>query len=334
MTNTVVKDLSSYRKRITRRLAGADVPLVGRVRRPLQALPFPFTPPTVPQSVEVPEKRGTTGTDFPTDWARTEGARRARAVMIDTIVKPLMTGLAQPTIRGLDRLHDLEGPAVFAANHHSHVDTPLLLVSLPTPWRHRAVVGAAADYFFSTRVTGALSALVIGAVPIDRSRVSRSSTDLARELIDEGWSWVVFPEGGRSPDGWGQPFQGGAAFIARRAGVPVVPVHIEGTGRILRKGKSTPTPSRTTVTFASPLKCGADEDVRSFNNRIEAKVAELSDEAMTNWWDARKRAHAGETPLLTGPQTASWRRVWELDSEQPRKAVSRASRWPNRSSLR
>lgn len=321
--------MSSYRAKISQRLAGTEVPMVGRLRRPLQSLPFPFTAPTVPQSVEVPEKRGVTGTDFPTDWARTEPARRTRAVLIDAMVRPVMTGLAQPTKRGTDRLSGLVGPAVFAANHHSHVDTPLLLSSLPTPWRHRAVVGAAADYFFGTRITGALSALVIGAIPIDRTKISRASTDLSRDLINEGWSLVVFPEGGRSPDGWGQPFRGGAAFIAKRSGVPVVPVHIEGTGRILRKGKSTPTPSRTTITFGEPLYCGDSEDARAFNTRIEARVAELADEAMTNWWDARKRAHDNGTPQLTGPQTASWRRVWELDAGKSSRRQGQASaRWP------
>ncbi len=320
--------VSNYRAKISQRLAGSEVPMVGRLRRPLQALPFPYTAPTIPQSVDVPEKRGVTGTDFPTDWARTEPARRTRAVLIDTMVRPVMAGLAQPTRRGVDRLSGLEGPAVFAANHHSHVDTPLLLSSLPTPWRHRAVIGAAADYFFGSRLTGALSALVIGAIPIDRTKISRASTDLARDLIDEGWSLVVFPEGGRSPDGWGQPFRGGAAFIAKRTSTPVVPVHIEGTGRILRKGKSTPTRSRTTITFGEPLYCGEDEDARAFNTRIEARVAELADEAMTNWWDARKRAHEQDTPRLTGPQTASWRRVWELDADAPKAMGTSSTRWP------
>jgi 1-acyl-sn-glycerol-3-phosphate acyltransferase len=320
--------VSEYRARVSQRLAGTEVPLVGKLRKPMQALPFPFTAPSVPQSVELPARTGMSGTDFPTDWARTEPARRTRAVLIDAMVKPIMTGLAKPTRRGLDRLDGLEGPAVFAANHHSHVDTPLLLSSLPTPWRHRAVIGAAADYFFGNRVTGALSALVIGAIPIDRTKISRTSTDLARDLINEGWSLVVFPEGGRSPDGWGQPFRGGAAFIAQRTNVPVVPVHIEGTGRILRKGRSTPTPSRTTVTFGEPMHCGPDEDARAFNQRIEARVAELADEAMTNWWDARKRAHATSTPPLTGPQTSSWRRVWELDADKSRRKGPSVGTWP------
>ncbi len=320
--------LADARAKVARRLAGTEVPLIGRLRKPLQSLPFPLTAPTVPQSVELPEKRGHTGTDFPTDWARTEPARRTRALLIDGMVRPIMSGLAQPTRRGVDRLHGLTGPAVFAANHHSHIDTPLLLSSLPMPWRHRAVVGAAADYFFGTRMTGTLSALVIGAIPIDRTKISRTSTDLARDLINEGWSLVVFPEGGRSPDGWGQPFRGGAAFIAQRTNTPVVPVHIEGTGRILRKGKTTPTPSRTTITFGEPMYSRDGEDARAFNVRIEARVAELADETMSDWWQARKRAHALNTPALTGPQTATWRRVWELDADrQTRRSPLRRS-WP------
>ncbi len=320
--------VSNYRTWVAKNLAGTDVPLVGKLRRPLQALPFPYTAPTVPQSVELPDCPTKTGTNFPTDWARSEPARMTRAVLIDTMVKPVMAGLAQPTKRGADRLSELDGPAIFAANHHSHLDTPLLLSALPTPWRHNVVIGAAADYFFGTRVTGALSALVIGAIPIDRTKVSRSSTDLARDLISEGWSLVVFPEGGRSPDGWGQPFRGGAAFIAERTNTPVVPVHIEGTGRILGKGNSLPSPSRTTITFGEPMACGEDEDVRSFNDRIEARVAELADEAMTDWWQAKKRSHEGTTPELTGPQTASWRRIWALDDERPSLGRSRKKVWP------
>ena len=316
-----------YRERLTRDLAGREIPLVGKLRRPLQSLPFPYTAPTVPQTVDIPAKRGHTGTDFPTDWARTESSRRTRAVLLETMVKPIMTGLAQPTVRGIDRLDAMSGPVIFAANHHSHLDTPLLLTALPAPWRYRVVVGAAADYFFGTRVTGALSALVIGAIPIDRTRVSRASTDLARDLITEGWSFIVFPEGGRSPDGWGQPFQGGAAFIALRTNTPVIPVHIDGTGRILRKGKSTPTPSTTTVTFGEPMECGDEEDARSFNARIESRVAELADEAMTDWWTARKRAHSSDTPTLTGPKTASWRRTWALDDSAPSRRRQRRT-WP------
>ena len=320
--------LAARRKELSRRLAGTQVPLVGSLRRPIDNLPFPYRAPTVPLTVEPAPVKGTTGADFPTEWARTESARRARAVLIETMVRPVMAGLAQPTIRGRDRLEGLDGPAIFAANHHSHIDTPLLLSSLPLPWRHNVVVGAAADYFFGTRATGTMSALVIGAIPIDRNRASRSATDLARDLIDSGWSMVVFPEGGRSPDGWGQPFRGGAAFIATKTNCPIVPVHIEGTGRILRKGSSRPTPARTTITFGEPIFPGEKAEARKLNERVEQRVAELADEAMTDWWQSRQRAHAGETPPLTGPRTASWRRVWELDRDATSRKGPRRRNWP------
>ena len=87
-------------------------------------------------------------------------------------------------------------------------------------------------------------------------------------LIDDGWSLVIYPEGGRSPDGWGQTFRGGAAYLAGRTGAPVVPVYIDGTDSIMGKGTSVPKPGRTRVTFGSPLRRRPEESTRRFNERI------------------------------------------------------------------
>ena len=143
---------------------------------------------------------------------------------------------------------------VFAANHQSHLDTPLLLTSLPDRFRHRAVVAAGADYFFDTRVKATLSALVLGALPVERGRVDRRPLEQARALLDDGWSLVIFPEGGRSPDGWAQPFRGGAAYLSMHGGFPVVPVHLDGTGRVLPKGAKRPSRAAVHVTFGAPLR--------------------------------------------------------------------------------
>jgi 1-acyl-sn-glycerol-3-phosphate acyltransferase len=211
-------------------------------------LPFPFTAARTPIAVDpLPDKRRT-GANYDTEWARSFGARMARLGLLEGVLTPAMEVLAVPDRRGLDRLRDLADadppqPVIFAANHHSHVDTPLLLSSIPEPWRHKTFVAAAADYFFTSRVRSAASALVLNAIPIERTRVSRRPADDAAALIEDGWSLVIFPEGGRSPDGWGQPFRGGAAYLSLRCHVPVVPVHIEGTGRILRKGKNRPSRS-------------------------------------------------------------------------------------------
>lgn len=254
------------------------------------------------------------GTADSTAWARTYPARLLRAILVETVVEPATALLARPDIRGLDRLEGLEGPAVFAANHHSHIDTPLLLAVIPEPWKHHLFIGAAADYFFSNRITSALSALLIGAIPVERHKVARRSADTSAQLIDEGWSMLIFPEGGRSPDGWGQPFRGGAAYLATRCAVPVVPIHVAGTGRILRKGSTLPKPSPTTVTFGWPMTPTRGESTRRFSARIERTVAALADEAGSNWWQARRRAHAGTTPSLQSPDPQGWRRTWALES--------------------
>jgi 1-acyl-sn-glycerol-3-phosphate acyltransferase len=211
----------------------------------------------VPRGVEPPPAARKTGADYDTAWARAFSARWTRAVLLEGVARPLVNALATPERHGVDRiaaLRDDGGPVIFAANHHSHLDTPVLLTAIPEPWRYRVFVGAAADYFFRTRITSAAAALVLNAIPIERTRVTRRSADLAAELIDEGWSMLIFPEGGRSPDGWGQEFRGGAAYLALRCQVPVVPVHLEGTGRILRKGKKVPTPSTVRVTFGAPVR--------------------------------------------------------------------------------
>jgi 1-acyl-sn-glycerol-3-phosphate acyltransferase len=293
----------------------------------LRQVRFPYRAPTVPGGVEVPDRGPQLGADYDTEWARKPVARAARAGLVLGVMRPLVYALGTPRRRGLDRLDVIDGPVVFAANHHSHVDTPTLLTSIPERWRKKLVVGAAADYFFGTRLTSALSAFVIGAIPIERTKVGRKSADLARGLIEDGWSLLIFPEGGRSPDGWGQPFRGGAAFIALRAGVPVVPIHLDGTGRVLRKGGSLHR-SQITVTFGDPLRPLDGEDARKYAVRIEAAVAALADEVATDWWAARKRAHARQSPALAGPDAGAWRRAWALGAKT--KAVTRRRRrWPD-----
>ena len=231
-----------------------------------------------------------------------------------------------PEVHGLDRVAGLEGPVIFVANHHSHLDTPVLLSSLPERWRHRVVVAAAADYFFDTRVRGAVSALVLGALPVERSRLDRRPLEQALSLLADGWSLVIFPEGGRSPDGWGQPFRGGAAFLGQRSGLPVVPVHIEGTGRVLPKGARRPARADVHITFGAPLRGRQGESAHRYSDRIEAGVAALGDERATDWWSARRRAAAGTTPVLTGPdQVGVWRRSWALDRKR---RLERTHRWP------
>lgn len=290
---------------------------------------FPLGPPTWPTPVPRPPVEQETGVAYDTAWARTFPARVARAMIVDDILRPVAHLLARPDVTGLDRLDDLDGPVIFVANHNSHLDTTLLLATIPEKWRHKTVVAAAADYFFPTKVKGAISALTIGAIPMERNRVDRRSADLAAELLADGWSVVIFPEGGRSPDGWTTSFRGGAAYLALRCDRPIVPVHLEGTRKVWKRGEKLPTPidrdSSVRVTFGSPMWPDKGESSRRFAGRIEATVAALADEQRTDWWQARKRAAAKATPSLQGPEAGAWRRAWALEG-QGRAPVPRE--WP------
>jgi len=273
---------------------------------------FPLGPPTWPGTVPRPPLPSRTGADFETAWARKAPARAARAAWVDLVVRPAVHAVASPQVDGRERLEVVEAPAIFAANHHSHLDTGLLLSTLPERFRRRTVVAAAADYFFTTPGRGRLNALLVGAVPVERLRVNRRSSDLCAELVGEGWNLLIFPEGGRSPDGWGQEFRGGAAYLALRTGRPLVPVHLGGTGRIWPKGQKLPRPGSAHVSFGSPLAPGEGESARRLGMRLEAAVALLADELSSDWWSARRRAAEGLTPAMTGPEAGSWRRAWAL----------------------
>ena len=296
-------------------------------RRAISKLDFPYRAARPPVGVPPAPESKKRGADYDTDWARKPAARAARRIITEVVMQPTMAALARPQRQGLDRLERLEGPVIFAANHHSHIDTPLLFTSIPPKWRNRLVVGAASDYFFTGALKSAASALVIGAIPIERSKVGRRSARLAASLIEDGWSLLIFPEGGRSPDGWGQPFLGGAGYLAVRCGVPVVPVHVEGTDRILPKGRNVPKVSATTITFGDPLVPTEEDNARRFAARIEVAVATLADECATDWYQARRRAHAGTTPGLTGPNVSPWRRAWALGDRSPR-SRRQHRRWP------
>jgi 1-acyl-sn-glycerol-3-phosphate acyltransferase len=253
-------------------------------------------------------------------------------MILDNVARPVARIVASPLIRGDDGLRALDPPVIFAANHASHADAPLLLSSLPLRFRHRTVVAAAADYFFDRRWKADVWSLLLAAVPIERTRVNRRSADLVVDLLEDEWNLVIFPEGGRSPDGWGQPFRpASAAYLAVRSGRPVVPVHLAGTRDILPKGRKGLRRTRTTVTFGPPLWPDEGEDARRFGARIETAVATMANETRTDWWTARQQAAAGTTPPRRGPDASAWRRSWMLAPPDPEGAqASVLEDWPRR----
>ena len=132
----------------------------------------------------------------------------------------------QVTVRGAENVPS--GPAVFAANHTSALDIPLLFGGLPAEFR---IIHKRSLYFFP--VIG-LYLYLAGHIAIDRENPFRARRSLARAAarIAAGESVAVFPEGTRSRDGRMLPFKKGTFVLALEAGVPVVPVSLEGVRRL------------------------------------------------------------------------------------------------------
>ena len=237
--------------------------------------------------------------------------RMAREVAQKGVLDPLMSSQVRRRVEGLDVLSRIEGPVIFVANHASHLDTPLILLSLPNEWRRRTAVAAAADYFFDTWWRAVGSAMVFNTFPIDRRGGTMATTP--GNLLDEGWSLVIYPEGTRSKDGWVGRFQLGAAYLATRYGVPVVPIAHRGTFAAMPRGQNWPSRGRRQLTlrFGEPVVPERGESAREFAPRIRSGVGALLDEERTTWWEAQQRAARNATPDPAGPDIAPWRRVWE-----------------------
>jgi 1-acyl-sn-glycerol-3-phosphate acyltransferase len=282
--------------------------------------------------------------EFPTGWARTVSAQRARKMLQRAVLTPLTWSQTNPEIQGLDHLDTVKGPVVFVANHTSHLDTPLIIGSLPKRFSDKLAVGAAADYFFDARWRAAITALVFNAFPVERHR-SRRLRSLAPFLLAKGWSLLLFPEGTRSEDGWMSPLRLGAAHLCVSNKVPIVPVVLRGTYAAMPRGRNWPLPGRprVVVRYGPALTPEDGEGARGFNLRVGQAIARLWAEEDLGWYKSLRAQAEGRLALPTGPEAVvtgplaapapstppakvvSWRRTWE--STRPLAPRRRPSAW-------
>ena len=125
-------------------------------------------------------------------------------------------------------------PLVYLCNHQSNLDPLALVLTMPTSFRI-----VAKKFLFYIPIFGQCIWLM-GMIPIDREKRGSAIRSLKRaaERIRTGTSVLFFPEGTRSPDERLLPFKKGAFVIAVESGVPIIPVTIQGSGRLLPKGSA------------------------------------------------------------------------------------------------
>jgi 1-acyl-sn-glycerol-3-phosphate acyltransferase len=208
---------------------------------------------------------------------------------------PFTELMAHPSVEGREWLLHLDRPAIIACNHVSHADIQLILYALPDAVRDRTVVAAAADYWYQRPWSGRVVSVWLNTFPFTRTGAAHEVLHQASMLLRSGWHLVLFPEGTRSRDGAMQPFQRGVGHLALETGVPVVPMQLSGTHRIMPKGQPIPLPAPASIRIGKPLWPSRGEGSRRFTARIEDAVRKLgagTDAEVRGSWIERWRASA------------------------------------------
>src|SRR5262245_21095827 len=162
------------------------------------------------------------------------------------VVGALVPLVAKLRTEGLENIPK-DGPAILASDHISWFDIPLVSVRVPRITHYMAKIE-----LFGIPVLGGILRL-LGAFPVRRGEGDREALRTAQRVLQEGNLVVIFPEGHRSG---GHLIEGksGVALIALRAGVPVIPVAVFGTERILNGFRIGPFAPRATVRYGKPFR--------------------------------------------------------------------------------
>jgi 1-acyl-sn-glycerol-3-phosphate acyltransferase len=214
--------------------------------------------------------RETRAEDAP--WLRERRPAMVREAAQQALLFPATRFLAKPRVVGANDLIHAPQPAILAPNHESDIDTPLLLLALPHAWRMRTVVGAASDRWYRKRSYGLIAGFWINTFPFDRGGGQRRGLAAAAAHLRAGRNVLLFPQGtrGAGPEG----YRAGVAELALTAGVPIVPVHIEGSALVMPKGRGVNRRARTTVTFLRPIAPRAGESADELTARLRLAVEE------------------------------------------------------------
>src|SRR4029077_17405416 len=150
-------------------------------------------------------------------------------------------------VKGIERIP--KGTCIFAANHTSSADAPAVVGAIP-----RRIAILLKRSLFSWPIVSQAFHLA-HFIPVDCSRRDSAieSVDKATEALRNGQSFLIYPEGTRSPDGRLQDFKKGIAVMAINSGVPIVPIACSGAHRIMEKRKLSIKPGEILVEFLDPV---------------------------------------------------------------------------------
>jgi long-chain acyl-CoA synthetase len=236
-----------------------------------------------PQQAEVAEP-----VDFPR-WNRAPAVGVIRRLSLATWILPLARVFAWIRVAGREHLRDIQGPVVFAANHQSHFDVPVILAALPGHIRKTVAPAMSKEFFkahffpeghtrrqvFIKRLNYYLAAFFFNAFPLpQREAGARQTLRYIGEVTSDGFSVLIFPEGVRSQTGAMTTFLGGIGMIGSRLELPVVPVRVDGVHQILHVKDKMARPGPVSVKFGAPMRLRGD-DYAALARQVEDAVRAL-----------------------------------------------------------
>jgi long-chain acyl-CoA synthetase len=225
---------------------------------------------------------------FPS-WNRHPAVGLVRRASQATWILPPIRLIARLDVKGLEHLHDLEGPVIFAANHQSHLDGPVILAAMPGRWRKQVAPAMSKEFFkahffprehkwwqvLPNRLNYYLAAFFFNGFPLpQREAGARQTLRYVAEITSAGFSLLIFPEGIRTEDGTIRPFFSGVGLMASRLELPVVPIRLDGLHKVLPTGRTVPRPGPVSVTFGAPMRL-TGQDYAALARQVEEAVRAL-----------------------------------------------------------
>jgi long-chain acyl-CoA synthetase len=225
-------------------------------------------------------------------WAQRWPVRAFRFVVQNCVARPAMLILAWPRIRGRENLRGLRGPVLVVSSHQTYLDPSYVLEALPGRLRRRLAVAMDGERLARMRhpapITGFFAGLIdrleyflivsiYNVFPLPRAAGFRKSFAFAGDLIDRGWSVLVFPEGELTRDRKIAPFRAGIGLLAARLKVPVVPIRLDGLYERRIADKSWAWPGTVHVTIGAPVRFDENKAAEEIARELELRVAALGD---------------------------------------------------------
>jgi 1-acyl-sn-glycerol-3-phosphate acyltransferase len=163
------------------------------------------------------------------------------------------------------------GTCLFVANHTSSADAPAVVGAIP-----RRIAILLKKSLFNYPIVGQAFQLA-HFIPVDRAKHDSAvgSMEKAIEAMKNGQSFLIYPEGTRSPDGRLQEFKKGAVVMAIKAGVPIVPIACSGAHRVMEKRSLVIRPGEILVEFLEPVDASkfTFEEREKLNETVHDRMA-------------------------------------------------------------